>query len=249
MCKYKDEYKSRLTFFSILLIFRYKRMGHPTLETRDVLALDAVQVPLASPFTFETSRITRVVFDTVEDVTVLNQDTLSKLSKLNYNRPKYSQDEEKEPTTHPTVNYHFLCKVTQGGLRLKGGKHSLGFLFVYELFTRSPNLPLHYGCVDVAHDKPEVLGSLLLRLMPPMDTQTKGVLMSILRQVEGGVSHFSRTVGRATLGSSVDEDPDVVALRHALPAYVEGKGLFSRFGGSSHFSKFIASIAKVEKKT
>lgn len=53
------------------------------------------------------------------------------------------------------------------------------------------------------------------------------------------------TLGLTKLGSSVDEDPDVVALRQALPAYVEGKGLFSRFGGSSHFSKFIASIAKV----
>ena len=155
----------------------------------------------------------------MEDVTVLSNDTLSKLSKLNYTRPKYSPEEEKEPSTHAAISFQFLCKVTQGGLRLKGGKHSLGFLFLYELFTRSPNLPLNYGCVDVAYDKPEVLGSLLLRLMPPTDTQTKGVLvrclwsrgntvyctdrpprpplpvqMSILRQVEGGLSQFSRYV-------------------------------------------------------
>ena len=80
-----------------------------------------MQVPVASPFTFDTSHITQVVFDTMEDVTVLSNDTLSKLSELNYTRPKYSPEEEKEPSTHAAISFQFLCKVTQGGLRLKGG--------------------------------------------------------------------------------------------------------------------------------
>jgi len=218
----------------------YRRIGRGGQDSvQAVQDVDVVSVPIQSPFKFSRSiGTTDLIFDKMNDMSIFSSDSLSKLSKLSYTRPTYNKEEEKDPQG---TSFSFLSKVTQGGMSLKGGKHSLGFLFLYELFTKSEELPEKYGCVADG-DKQEVLASLLLRLMPSKDTQTKGVLMSILRHLEGGLNV------RKPSTLSVDEDRAVMELREAMPPWTEAKGLFSKFGGSSHFSKFIASVATVVRK-
>ena len=61
--------------------------------------------------------------------------------------------------------------------------------------------------IDEQNDKKEVLASLLLRLMAPKETQSKTVLMSILRHLEGGLN----VLKPKTL--SIDEDKHLILLR------------------------------------
>ena len=85
------------------------------------------------------------MFDTVTDTSIFSKDSISKLTKLSYNRPKYNTEEEKDPIG---TSYAFLHSVTSisNSLKLKGNdKYNLGFLFLYEMFTQSESLPINYG--------------------------------------------------------------------------------------------------------
>ena len=61
------------------------------------------------------------------------------------------------------------------GLELRGGRDDKGFLFLYELMCGHVLFRL------LNDDKGHTLGTFLLRMMPPADTQKEGVLMSTLR--------------------------------------------------------------------
>ena len=187
----------------------YKRLGQQQQQQQQQSDLDLIEIPLKTCFTFSRAiQNSDVIFDTLHDTSVFAKDSLSKLSKLSYNRPKYNAEEEKDVIG---TNYEFVCRVTSTTLKLKGnGKYSLGFLFLYELFTKSTLLPLTYGIISPDYDKKEILGSLLLRLMNRKETQTKSVLMSILRQLEGGLQVLPPTPG---LGGSIDREKHVIDLR------------------------------------
>eukprot|EP01047_Picozoa_sp_COSAG01_P053819 COSAG01_NODE_5810_length_4020_cov_2.216526_2_plen_1030_part_00 len=68
-----------------------------------------------------------------------------------------------------------LNKWIEHGVRMKGGKDPLGFVFLYELMTNTLNLRIRPS--DSTHS----LAMLLMRLMPPQDTQKEDTLMSALR--------------------------------------------------------------------
>eukprot|EP00667_Euglena_gracilis_P000067 EG_transcript_67 len=69
----------------------------------------------------------------------------------------------------------FLEKCIAGGLKTKGGKENLGFLFLYELLTGS--LTMRVTEEDTSH----AWGAILLRLLPAKETAEKSHTMSILR--------------------------------------------------------------------
>ena len=61
------------------------------------------------------------------------------------------------------------------GVRLRGGKDPLGFVFLYELMTGTLSVKLR------ATDSPHCMAMMLMRLMPPKETQKADTLMSALR--------------------------------------------------------------------
>lgn len=58
---------------------------------------------------------------------------------------------------------------------LSGGKHDLGFLFFFELMTSTLKFQI------LKEDSTYALGSMLLRMMPPAETNDTNALMSLLR--------------------------------------------------------------------
>eukprot|EP00940_MAST-03C_sp_MAST-3C-sp2_P002781 g2781.t1 len=117
------------------------------------------------------------VYDPVEkydeevDRTVANKDEvdgiIAKLSVLSYSRPKA----EKLSGLEAAQGLH---QWLSHGLKLRGGKHSLGFLFLYELMTDHLQLKL------LPDDSAYNWGALLTRMLAP-DERSRGLLMSILR--------------------------------------------------------------------
>ena len=91
---------------------------------------------------------------------------LSRFATLSYSRP--------DETSSVSAVTH-IHKWLDGGLSLSGGKHSLGFLFLYELMTGSLSLRI------LPTDSPHALGSLLLRALPQKEMRPKDQLLGILR--------------------------------------------------------------------
>lgn len=110
-------------------------------------------------------------FDTVQDrscveVGIIGQ-LLSKLSTLKYSKP--------ENTLVGLPAVQALDRWLTYGMDLHGGRAEKGFLFLYELMRGDVVLKLH------ANDSGHALGCMLIRMLPPADTQSKSFLMSILR--------------------------------------------------------------------
>ena len=108
-------------------------------------------------------------FDKVVDKTCLSADQesfLGKFENINYRRP---------PELNGLGAVTLINKWMTNGIRLKGGSDDLGFLFYYEMMTGALNFRIL--STDSAHN----LAALLLRFLPPKDTQNASFLMSVLR--------------------------------------------------------------------
>jgi hypothetical protein len=78
-----------------------------------------------------------------------------------------------------------MNKWYQNGLRLKGGKDDLGFLFVWELLTGTVQCKLQPG------DNTFYLGCLIMRLFPQEETASTSLLMSLLKTTARNMSVVS----------------------------------------------------------
>jgi hypothetical protein len=140
-----------------------------TLCHADVSAAEAshqmsVRVPLPEPpRCFD--------FDAVRDRSCLDEGVigalLSKMQTISYARP--------EGALVGLEAARQLDNWLRHGLELRGGRDEKGFLFLYELMRGDVLFKLH------SNDNGHALGALLLRTLPPADTQKESVLMSILR--------------------------------------------------------------------
>ena len=99
------------------------------------------------------------------------------------------------------------------GLSLSGGKDELGFLFFYELMTGSLSVRL------LPADSPFVLGTLLIRLLPPKDFKRKDELMSILRMLSYN-PHLASAAPRFT-------DTRKFKVTKKLPEFGDAQSLFA----------------------
>ena len=120
-------------------------------------------------------------FDAVHDASCIEDERictaiLQKLTRLSYSRPESMVG---------------LCAVKaldswlSHGLELRGGRDEKGFLFLYELMRGDLIVKI------LNNDSSHTLGTLLLRVLPASDTQSKNVLMSTLR-VMASNPHVSR---------------------------------------------------------
>ncbi len=108
-------------------------------------------------------------FDAVIDKSCLASDSdgiLSKFDNVSYRRPQESSG---------IATIAALNKWLAHGLKLRGGRDELGFLFLYELLTCTVGIRI------LSHDSPHNLASLLLRMLPEKEWQQCSVLMSVLR--------------------------------------------------------------------
>lgn len=99
----------------------------------------------------------------------MGAEVVGKLSKVSYKRPL----ECKGMSALDAVS-----NWEKNGLRLKGGKDNLGFLFFYEVMCGS----LRFQVLDT--DDPFFFGSCLLRLLPRKDWVDGGLLISLLRVLD-----------------------------------------------------------------
>ena len=110
-------------------------------------------------------------FDAVRDRSCLDEGVigalLSKMQTISYTRP--------EGALVGLEAARQLDNWLRHGLELRGGRDEKGFLFLYELMRGDVLFKLH------SNDNGHALGALLLRTLPPADTQKESVLMSILR--------------------------------------------------------------------
>jgi hypothetical protein len=108
-------------------------------------------------------------FDAIVDKSCLASDSdgiLSKFDNVSYRRPQ-------ESVGIATITA--LNKWLSHGLKVRGGRDDLGFLFLYELLTSTISIRI------LPHDSPHNLGSLLIRLLPDKEWQQRSALMSVLR--------------------------------------------------------------------
>ena len=109
-------------------------------------------------------------FDSVIDKSCLNLEIndsfLSKFDNVSYKRPA---------DVTGTAAVASLNKWLTNGLKLKGGRDDLGFLFFYEMMTGTCNVRI-FG-----HDQGFVSACFLIRLLPQKEWQQHSLLMSILR--------------------------------------------------------------------
>lgn len=111
-------------------------------------------------------------YDRIVDKTALTGDSgfLSSLTNVSYKKPKDLKGLEAAQNLHRWL---------ESGLRLKGGKDDLGFLFIYELMTGTCKVKLCEG------DSGYELGCLMLRLLDVQSdyiaSHNQNIMMSILR--------------------------------------------------------------------
>ena len=109
-------------------------------------------------------------FDAVSDRSCIESEgmgaLLAKFTTLSYSRPE-------NMVGIPALQA--LDRWIGHGLELRGGKDEKGFLFLYELMRGDVLFKLRND------DSSLLLGFMLIRTLPPSDTQNKDVLMSILR--------------------------------------------------------------------
>ena len=109
-------------------------------------------------------------FDSIIDKSCLNLEIndsfLSKFENVSYKRPA---------DVTGTAAVASLNKWLANGLKLKGGKDSLGFLFFYEMMTGTCNVRI-FG-----HDQGYVSACFMIRLLPQKEWQQHSLLMSVLR--------------------------------------------------------------------
>ena len=91
---------------------------------------------------------------------------LGKLSTISYSRPE-------SHVGLPALAA--LDKWLTHGLEIRGGRDEKGFLFLYELMRGDLVFKIH------SNDSGHALGAILLRMLPPSETQQHGFLMSVLR--------------------------------------------------------------------
>jgi hypothetical protein len=103
----------------------------------------------------------------------LKESVTSVFTTMTYSRPEEALG---------TKAIEVLREAIDLGIRLRGGKSSLGFLFMYELMTSS----LDFKILET--DSTFHLGNMLLRFMPEADTNRKSTLMSLLRITSSNVS-------------------------------------------------------------
>jgi len=90
---------------------------------------------------------------------------------------------------HGASAVKFLNKLLQRGISLTGitsGLNTAGFTLCYELFTGS------LGIRILPNDSTFAMASLLMRMMPVSEVQSRGLLMSILRTMEANPAIVSR---------------------------------------------------------
>ena len=68
-----------------------------------------------------------------------------------------------------------IDKWLDSGFRLKGGGNGLGFLFLYELFTKS------FDARILRNDSTVILATLFMRFLPNDEITSQSTYMSILR--------------------------------------------------------------------
>ena len=109
-----------------------------------------------------------VDYDAVEDRSIyIKGDKASVISNISYTRPKgefYGIDTMKA-----------IDKWLDSGFRLKGGGNGLGFLFLYELFTKS------FDARILRNDSTVILATLFMRFLPNDEITSQSTYMSILR--------------------------------------------------------------------
>eukprot|EP00960_Hanusia_phi_P029240 747854-Hanusia_phi.AAC.2 len=108
-------------------------------------------------------------FDSVSDKSCLNSDQegfLSKFENVSYKRP---------PDAIGTAAVACLNKWLSNGMKLKGGRDDLGFLFFYEMMTGTCNVKI------LGQDQTFNMASLMIRMLPDKEWKQHSLLMSVLR--------------------------------------------------------------------
>jgi hypothetical protein len=150
-------------------------------------------------------------FDVLVDQSVFDsllEGFLKKLSRVSYKRPQEVTGEELLVE---------MSKWMRNGLRVKGGKDDLGFLFFYELMTGTLALKL------LPSDSSYELGRLFTRMVKPKEFLEKSFNMSILRILDSNYA---------------------LANSEKIPKVVDKKGLFKTMfmGLDNAYSKLIKSF-------
>ena len=109
----------------------------------------------------------RASWDSVVDqsCTKIDSGFITSLTKVSYKRPKEMRGVE----TIQNIN-----RWLENGLRLRGGKDDLGFLFFYEMMTRTLSIKI------LEEDNTFILAAMLLRVLPDQDL-VPSIMLSILR--------------------------------------------------------------------
>jgi hypothetical protein len=116
-------------------------------------------------------------FDSYTDASFLDPSTVNQLTEkflnMSYTRPKETTGVE---AIREMKNWLSIgTSSNNGGLKLKGGSYDLGFLFFFELMTSTLRFQI------LKDDSTYALGSMLLRMMSPKETNDTNALMSLLR--------------------------------------------------------------------
>lgn len=122
-------------------------------------------------------------FDTICDTSCIENEgvataLLHKFSTLTYSRPE---------SMVGLRALKALDKWISHGLELRGGWDEKGFLFLYELMRGDLLFKI------LTNDSSHTLGSMLLRMLPPSDTQSKDMLMCSLRVIANN-PHITRNL-------------------------------------------------------
>lgn len=112
-----------------------------------------------------------------------------------------------------------LNKWIDHGVRLRGGKDPLGFVFLYELMTATLSVKIR------ATDSPHGLAMMLMRLMPAKETQVPDTLMSALRVMANNplvctsMPKYEAQTGIKALGNKANQWMNLlVGIKEALDA-------------------------------